>query len=314
MKILYICKDYSKLSDGGSIYDYKMIQAIKNHHYSIHIHKVKLNKNISLPLWKKKIDLEDINKIIDLSKKYDKTIVSHESLSSICKYITPDLYIFHNVFSYFSSNNLILNFLYKLGSTYEEKKIIYASKNILVLSERENTYLTQKYTNQNFICEPPGIKNNHVNKNIYLLKEKLKLMGSKDWLPKKITSLTNREIKSLNYFFEIDYTENKNSSFALIDEKFLVGFKLKLIEMLFNGDIIFSRSNLENEIKHLGLKNYNYKFINTIKEINNDIINSYISKYDYKTVLDTQKYLIKNYSWLAISARILTKIDCKVTK
>lgn len=302
-RILYLCKDYSDKDDGGKIYDYKLSSAIVNNKVDLTVFFVKNKKSFNFPTWKYKIDKQEIKRIIEISKEYDFIIISHEHLSSLTKYIKPDLFIFHNVLSIFKSPNILLNLYFRLFSKKLEKKIINSSKNILVLSKREQLYLKNKYP-KSFLCEPPGLKDLSLPAIVDL--GKIKLPGSNAWMPKKLSKLSSVDIKLLSLSYKIEFNENFESNLALIEDNFLAGFKLKLIEMLYNGDVIFSRVDLKQEIKGLGLMDDLFFKINSISEIENiklpdiDLI--------MKVCRHNQNILKNNFTWDKIAERIINNI------
>ena len=79
----------------------------------------------------------------------------------------------------------------------------------------------------------------------------LKIIGTYKWLPKKLSKLNINELNILSRKFKIIYDELNESNCSLIEDNFTVGFKLKLMQMLFNGDIVFSRVDLKSEIENL---------------------------------------------------------------
>ena len=303
MKILYISKDFLKKSDGAQIYDFKICEALKKNGYEVKNYFIKYKKTITIPFWKKKIDTYQINELLSLKKDFSITIISHEILSDLVDKIKPDLFIFHNVFSIFNSPNIILNFYYNLFSKYQEKKVILNSKNILVLSVREKKYLSSLYKSINIICEPPGLKSIEVP--VIINFNTLKLTGSGDWLPKKLSKLKESELNILKSKFKITYDEIKETNTSLIEENFKAGFKLKLLEMLFNGDCIYSRVDLTEEIKHLGLKTDMFYFIKNISEIDNK--NKDLSSLSI-SVKYNQNLLLEFYTWEKITRRIVENI------
>lgn len=305
MKLLYICKDFTSMNDGGQIYDSKFFNSLKENLISVDYFFVKVKKNISLPFWKHKIEDEEINNIKKIIKEYDKIIISHETLLDLAKEVKPDLFIIHNLFSIFKSPNIFLNIIYRLMAKKAEKSILNYSKNILVLSYREKIHLQNTYKKINIIVEPPGLKS--IKKPSKIDLNVLKITGSKEWLPKKLSSLKEHEILKLKKNFILCDKELVESNCSLIEENFLAGFKLKLLEMIYNGDLIFSKVDLKNEIKNLGLRDDLFFLIKDIKEISD-----FDTNFDIKLLKEVreknQKILFEQYQWIQITKRIMEKI------
>jgi hypothetical protein len=297
-KVLYLCKNFQNINDGGKIYDFKLSNALKNT-INLEVYFVNIIRPFGLPFWKGKIENEELNYIKKKSKSYDYIIISHEGLGSLVPILKPDLFIFHNVFSIFDSPNRFLNFYYRLGAGKFEKFIVTNSKNVLTLSFREQKHLNKKFSKV-ILCEPPGLRTIDICD--YKDFSKIKLTGSYDWLPKKLSRLTKKELSHLEKNFEIIEEDNEETNVSLIEENFLAGFKLKLMQMLYRGDYIFSRVDLKEEIESLGLRSDLFFYIKNINEINQILA---LNKKDYLDIVDHNRSLLKiKYKWSNIAERI----------
>jgi hypothetical protein len=77
--------------------------------------------------------------------------------------------------------------------------------------------------------------------------------GSENWLPKRLSRLTKAEIAEMNArgFAIQDFGVNMTPAFGLITDRFAVGFKLKLMQMIYCKDIIASMSDIEEDLRYI---------------------------------------------------------------
>ena len=293
MKILFIKKQYNKTSDGGDIYNIRLINGLKELGNEVTEYSIVQDKKGLIPFWKWKISNQDIILINEIQNDFNKTIISHENLADLTEYVKCDLFIFHNLFSKIRSSFIILNFLYKIGAKKHENKAIANSKQFLVLSFREFSLINSKKGN---FC-PPGI-----NKNISTTNDKsiVYLSSSNSWILKKLSKLGKKELSNINSFFNIIY-ENSFSRVGIIEDKFDSGFKLRLIQMLFNCEIIITKLGYESEIKALGCNPKNVFQFKNFSKINFDDL---LSKVDSRVNEKNREHLLKMYNWTSISNNI----------
>lgn len=304
-KILYVCSDFTKLSDGARIYDFNLSKSLIDLGYNVDVYFVKnFSKSLSIPLWKKKVSIEEKKHLKKIRSQYDCVILSHEIFSDLSKILQPDLFIIHNLFSIFESPNFLIKTYYRLFSSVTEKKVFKFSRKVLILSSREMKYLSKLYSLDKIICEPPGIKEISKTNVDY---SKIKISGSYDWLPKRLSRLSDIERSELDKFINIIDSNNNITSCSLIEENFVSGFKLKLLQMIFFGDVIFSMVDLKDELDFLGLDSTFFYKIGSVLEINNRFTNlnlanvSQVKEYNQKILLD-------KYKWIDIAERIMKRL------
>ena len=258
-------------------------------------------------MWLKKIKV-DLNEAM-LDQRIN--IVSHERLAELAISINPDLFIVHNYFEHFLyQNNKTLQYLYRIGSKKIFKKLFCNSKKTLFLSKREYDLAKRNYSNE-FIWEPPGIRHTVLN-NLNFSYGYYKRSGTSSWLPKKLSLLSPKQLIKL---FKNDYLEDADTlndirCISLIEDEFLSGFKLKFLEMLFNGDLIISRADLMQELKALNLNALGYCYTKDVSKLsikkllmNKDLILSEIQ------LKRRQEHLLNNYSWNKITKRVMDSIN-----
>lgn len=293
MKILFIKKQYNKPADGGDIYNIKLINGLRELGNEVTEYSVIQNKKGLIPFWKWKISNQDVVSINKIQNNFDKTIISHENLADLTEHVRCDLFIFQNLMSKMRSSFLILKFLYKIGAKYHENKAINNSNQFLVLSYREFS-LTRN--NKGNYC-PPGINDTIFTDNDNSI---VYVSSSSGWILKKRSKLVQKEISNISNYFKV-VNGNNFSRVGIIEDKFDCGFKLRLIQMLFNCDVIITKLDYEIEIKALGCSPKNIFQFKDFSKINFDDL---LSKVDSKVNEKNREHLLKMHNWNSISNNI----------
>ena len=298
MKILFVKKQYNEQKDGGDIYNIKLINGLKELGNEVTEYSLKQNKKGMIPFWKWKISKHDIDSIKGIQNNFHKTIIAHENLADLTEHIRCDLFIFQNLISKMRSSFFILKFLYKIGSKYHENKAIKNSNQFLVLSYRE--FSLMKNIKANY-C-PPGI-----NKTISAESDEsiIYIPSSSGWILKEKSKLTKNEISNLGNYFKV-INGSKFSRVGIIEDKFDCGFKLRLIQMLFNCDVIITKLDYEIEIKALGCSHKNVFKFKDFSKINFDDL---LSKVDLRVNENNRKHLSKTHNWNSISNNIFNILN-----
>jgi hypothetical protein len=298
MKILFIKKQYNEPPDGGDIYNKKLIKGLRDLGNEVTEYSVKQEKKGLIPFWKWKISKQDIVLINEIENDHDKTIISHENLGDLTEYVRCDLFIFQNLMSKMRSSFFILQFLFKVGASRHENKVINNSSQFVVLSYREFSLLPNKKANY---C-PPGISENILTDNNSSI---VYIPSSSGWVLKKRSRLLKKEISNLSRYFKV-VNGNNFSRVGIIEDKFDCGFKLRLIQMLFNCDVIISKLDYEIEIKALGCGSKNIFQYKDFSEINFDDL---LSTVDAKENKKNREHLLRTHNWDSISNSIYKIID-----
>ena len=293
MKILFIKKQYNKPADGGDIYNIKLINGLRELGNEVTEYSVIQNKKGLIPFWKWKISNQDVVSINKIQNNFDKTIISHENLADLTEHVRCDLFIFQNLMSKMRSSFFILKFLYKIGAKYHENKAINNSNQFLVLSYREFS-LTRN--NKGNYC-PPGINDTIFTDNDNSI---VYVSSSSGWILKKRSKLVQKEISNISNYFKV-VNGNNFSRVGIIEDKFDCGFKLRLIQMLFNCDVIITKLDYEIEIKALGCSPKNIFQFKDFSKINFDDL---LSKVDSKVNEKNREHLLKMHNWNSISNNI----------
>ncbi|MCX2497650.1 hypothetical protein [Plesiomonas shigelloides] len=306
MKVNYYCLPYEGIFDGQAIYDRKLIGALNSIGYQVNVVVLKVQRDYSrlFPIWRKKVALDKIHDDASLN------IVSHEALIDVCDVIKPDLFIVHNLFSHleFKANRLVES-LYRFNSLKTYKSAFDCSREVLFLSERERKIASVIF-GRGFLCEPPGLKSTEP---LLLPVDKMviKRAGSSAWLPKKISLWSANQIRKIiiNNGLKICYEDESVRAISLIEDKFLSGFKLKLLEMSYCGDTIISSVDLTEELKALGLSMKNFLFVENIDAFDmQSLLNNEAYFLTESEIIEQQRYMALRYSWTSIAKRIVEQL------
>ncbi|MFT5248578.1 MAG: hypothetical protein ACI93P_000292 [bacterium] len=293
MKILFIKKQYNKPVDGGDIYNIKLINGLRELGNEVTEYSIIQDKKGIIPFWKWKISKQDVDSINEIQNNCDKTIISHENLADLTEHVRCDLFIFQNLMSKMRSSFFILKFLYKIGAKYHENKAINNSDQFLVLSYREFSLIQN---NKGNYC-PPGINETIFTDNDNSI---VYVSSSSGWILKKMSKLVQKEISNISNYFKV-VNGNNFSRVGIIEDKFDCGFKLRLIQMLFNCDVIITKLDYEIEIKALGCSSKNIFQFKDFSKINFDDL---LSKVDSKVNEENREHLLKMHNWNSISNNI----------
>jgi hypothetical protein len=293
MKILFIKKQYNKPVDGGDIYNIKLINGLRELGNEVTEYSIIPDKKGIIPFWKWKISKQDVISINEIQNNFDQTIISHENLADLTEHVRCDLFIFQNLFSKMRSSFFILKFLYKIGAKYHENKAIYNSNQFIVLSYREFSLIGN---NKGNYC-PPGINENIFTDNDTSI---VYVSSSSGWILKKMSKLVKKEISNISNYFKV-VNGNNFSRVGIIEDKFDCGFKLRLIQMLFNCDVIITKLDYEIEIKALGCSSKNIFQFKDFSKINFDDL---LSKVDSRVNEKNREHLLKMHNWNSISNNI----------
>ncbi|MBO2661850.1 MULTISPECIES: hypothetical protein [Shewanella] len=306
MKIHYYCLPYEGIFDGQAIYDRKLIGALRTlgHKVDVTVLNIKRDYLRLFPIWRREVTLNQVSDNDSLN------IVSHEALIDICEFIRPDLFIVHNLFSHFEfRTKKIIEFLYRFNSFKTYKNAFKSSREVLFLSDRERRIASAIF-DRDFFCEPPGLKTVE-QLTLKLDKGVVKRAGSSTWLPKKLSLWSEKKVEQhiKNNGLEICYEDCNVRAISLIEDQFLSGFKLKLLEMCYSGDTIISSVDLTDELKALGLLQNNFLFVDNLDDFNmRSLLNDTRLFLTDSQVAEQQKLMASKYSWTSIAKRIVDKL------
>lgn len=257
MKILYIGLAHAE-RDGAAIYDQKLTDALLRLGHDVERVYVDRVRPIppKFPLWLSRVADNQIDSILEKRSRVDYVVLSHEALAKWASILRPDAFIVHNLLSDFTfPGRLALQSYFRVGSNRIFVESIGYSRIVCFLSVRELDIATRRWPAlASYLYLPPGIREEQsyiANFNHGVLR----LGASRSWYPKRVSEFSEVEMADVKLACgtEIIREEDSMRSFALIEDRFLAGFKLKLLEMLGAGDMIFTCIDLLDEVEALGV-------------------------------------------------------------
>lgn len=271
MKVLYVCKSQGGI-DGGAIYDKRLISELKSRYKDVIVFSVETRARLLPPFWRRNFLLtdEELDSLIEM-RAGRFCIISHEVLGDLAPILKPDRFIFHNVFSLFSfPNRYLLQFYYRFQSKSFENKIIESSSSVVLLSKREYRFLSKNYGRSKIKCIFPGCRS--VTEDRFdneFRADLIRRVGSVEWYPKKVSMLSIDELDILaRKGFNIITDQDSRRAITLIEDKFLSGFKLKLMDALQRGDFVVSFVDLTEEVSELDSHFLNsFRFVRSFEEL-----------------------------------------------
>jgi len=304
LQVDYICLPLDRATDGGVIYDRRLIDGLTKIGADVKIFEISVTKKRMqlFPLWARGPKNAGT---LDLRHGAHR-IVSHELLIPLVSQIKPELFIVHNFLPAFQwHQGRLSEHYFRLGSDSYFKKAFDSAKNIVVLSAREQSYIYDMWAYKTYHL-PPGVKVVDPSKISPIDISLVKRTGSTGWYPKRKSIISDNEIMRA---FNTDNISNETKlharGFGLIEDQFLSGFKLKLLEYIQKGDFVVSRVNLRDEIDALGLNgdgffHWNSKEVPLLK-----LQERFSSELDADLVSSRRKYLNNKFSWTAIAQKML---------
>ena len=308
MKINYICRDPGAVPDGRGIYDKSLVKGFQENGHDVRTFFIReRGRRFPLgPLWSLKVDAWSLPAI----DRQAFTILSHESIFACAEAIRPDLLIAHNYPPAFVwPESALFQSAYRWGALAEFRQACRFSKALLLLSERERR-LAQGQLDVEVFAEPPGLRP----LSGPCLKADLNLIrrsGSTDWYPKRRSLIKGRELNNLASSVPGARVEDSSDArgFMLIEDQFLSGFKLKLIDGIFRGDFVLSRVDLSDEIQWLGLDLKGYRTVADWSKTDlRALQGSFSQELDDEFVSRRANGLYASFAWDQIAQRIAEKL------
>lgn len=311
--ILYLTVDHTDPTDGGSIFDKKIIQGLLDTQIcTVDVVRIPRSPSLFFPRWENKIEVGLVNTIKNLSvNKF--VICAHESLFRISEYIDVDLFIVTNLFSHFSfKKNRAVELYYRFGSKRYFNSIFTLDSKWLFISHREYRLAQECFSvrvSQAEVMAPPPLPFDLGVRSC----DTLHISGSGGWLPKRLSKLSRSTIEQLAaYGFHIkDFSEAQHPSFGVVEDKFLSGSKLKLAQMIYCKDVIFSLVDLSEEVDFI-CKDYPFYF-NVVNE--KELVDRLVEFRSVKSInsinrdFEKVKVLSASRSWEEFAFKIVSMLE-----
>lgn len=236
-------------SDGGAIFDRKTIEAIRDCGVEVEPVGVFRHRALRLPFWAGRIDQERLQCPVPGAES--RTILSHEATFGLAPVAKADALIVHNYFPAFSfPGRRDLEAYYRLGARDYYRRAFDFVRHVFFLSYRECDLAEGDFPairGRTTVIPPPPAPLTASERRM----DVVHLSGSEGWLPKRLSRLTGRDTANFAKagFAICDFGPQPASAFGLINDRFTVGFKLKLMQMIACRDIIASCADIAGEIE-----------------------------------------------------------------
>lgn len=254
MKIKYVSGEPG-MADGAQIFDSKLVEALIKKDIQVSLVHPQRQRALRLPFWKGQIvALAPLRDQLQRARRQGHRIVlSHEGFFEIVNDMFVDVLIVHNYMLCFKfPGKKWLEAYYRLGSRAFFANAFANAGTVVFVSYRDYRHAISDFPlikARSLVLPPPphqvetGARRNDV----------IHISGSEAWLPKRLSRLTDLERQQIDAAgFKIeDFGPRPSRAFGLISDRFSVGFKLKLMQMLHVGDAVASLSEIKDEVMEL---------------------------------------------------------------
>jgi hypothetical protein len=188
-----------------------------------------------------------------LKKNANIIVLSHEKFFAIAHHMPIDVLIVHNYMPCFSfPRKRWVEAYYRGGSRAFFGRAFSNAGGVVFLSHRDYRHAINDFpqiADRSVVMPPPP----HRAKLSHSRDDIIHVSGTADWLPKRLSRLKSAELNMVEEagFCIEDFGRNPSPAFGLIHDRFTVGFKLKLMQMLYVGDAIASLSEIREEVNAL---------------------------------------------------------------
>jgi len=237
-------------SDGREIFDANLISALEKTGVKLDVLRCAGARSYGIPVWKTSLPKRFIETIrLRKSDGYN-VILSHEKLFDALAVAPIDIAIVHNYFAAFDfPEQRWLASYYRLGAmSFFGRRLPRASVKMF-LSYRDARECHKDLgldDTEILVVPPPPWPVKLAARRI----DQIHISGTSKWRAKRLCDLTEQEgqvIAEAGYDIT-DFCEPTPPAFALITDRFRVGFKLKLSQMIHNRDVIASFCDLQEEV------------------------------------------------------------------
>jgi hypothetical protein len=251
LSIVYVCDDHHG-NDGGQIFDKRLINALQERGLAVDVRVSQNTKSFNLPFWSK--TPTDLNGVIDsLDRIKTSLVVSHEKFFGLVQNKKVDAIIVHNYFPAFEfPGRHVVQRYYTAFSQPFYRRAFKNAGHVFFVSYRDYRRAIEDFpeiSNKCTVIPPPPHRRPLSDRRL----DVIHVSGSDNWLPKKLSALTVTEIFRMQRagFKVRDFGDTITPAFGLIHDRFSVGFKLKLMQMLYAGDVIASFADVQEEITQI---------------------------------------------------------------
>lgn len=235
--------------DGGAIFDRKTVAHLRALGAEVREIPIERRRALRLPLWAGKPRPLGAGPARPGGAPF--RILSHEATFGLMGPEGADAVIVHNHFAHFSfPGRPLLEDYYRRGAAPFYRQAFAGAVRILFLSHRERRLAERddpSICGRTAVLVPPPA-------DLPLGARRLDLVhvsGTERWRPKRLCRLTagDRALLAESGLEIGDFGAVPAPAFGLVNDRFTVGFKLKLMQMIHARDAIASLADLEEEIE-----------------------------------------------------------------
>lgn len=237
--------------DGGAIFDRKTVTALRHGGADVEEIPVMRRRAVRVPTWAGRIDTSRLRVASDEAACCK--ILSHEATFALAHEIKADALIVHNYFSRFRfPGRRDLELYYRLGAQRYYGRAFDRAVTLFFLSYRERDLAEDDFPQirgRTTVIPPPPAPMSLSPRRT----DVVHISGSEGWLPKRLSRLSDDELERFarSGFAVEDFGPRPSPAFGLITDRFTVGFKLKLMQMIACRDIIASRADIADEMEQI---------------------------------------------------------------
>ena len=270
LKILFVrCVNRNPdVVDGGIIADDRLLAQFAHQGVDVEVANVVRKRPGSLPLWASAIDPATLRRVAKARRSGRRIVLSHEGLFRIAHHGPVDALIVHNYFTHFIFRGRpLVERYFRCGSAAFYRKAFAATRSVFFVSHRERMLALKDcptLSGRSDICTLPPRPTPRFERSDTVLH----MSGNEAWMPKRLSRLTKRDLLKLaaaDYRIS-DFDTPVTPGCALINDRFIVGFKLRLAQMLHSRDVIASFCDLQDEVENICPGNPFYRQVATVEE------------------------------------------------
>lgn len=241
-------------ADGAQIYDRKLVIALQE--VGVDVETIHLNRrrSFSPPFWQGWESDQKLRSRLEAARRESaKVVISHENYFGLAHGMAVDGLIVHNYLPCFTfPRKPWLESYYHFGAQAFFRRAFDNAATLVFLSHRDHRHAVADFPDiavRSHVIPPPARETKLRPRRVDLIH----VSGSEGWLPKRLSRLTREEANTIARagFSVSDFGERPYPAFGLITDRFSVGFKLKLMQMLHIGDAIASLADVREEIEAL---------------------------------------------------------------
>lgn len=272
MQIAYISAALSKTGvedDGAQILDRKLVAALRSDVVEVDQIPLVRQRGFRLPIWRSSsVSPNELARIRAARDAGACLVVSHEAFFGITEHVTADVLIVHNYLPGFSfPSHRWLEHYYSLRARDYMGNAFRKARVIIFVSYRDRTMALSDFpdiADRAHVLPPPpqpielGARRTDV----------IHVSGSEKWFPKRLSRLKGTEIVLLQDagFKLSDFAEASFPAFGLITDRFSVGFKLKLMQMIHCTDVIASLADIKEEMDAIAPSYPHWRYVRCVSE------------------------------------------------